>query len=400
MTGSDPRFTDVFFHRPFLLLWLGLLASSSGAFLFVIVLAARIFEETGSSLMASSVFAAQWLLPLALSRLSGTICTSYRIRSVLVIGEVISAFVVVGCALVLELGFVPLLALVMVRGFFEAMSKAARLVALKQYVDARFLEKASSLFGTSMYLSSGLGAIAGGLLAAQLTFLGVAVVAAGLSLIASLTYLALTRSAVAPPRKASVTSAWAVFRRQPELLRNTLQIFVICGVFQGFHNIARTALPMKHLPLGVTAATHLQVISSVGIVLGALFVFRFMSDAKHSVFRHPVVLVGLTALAMPLPYLVTTPAISFALYFAFIFAFEVAFTRVQNQIIVTTPVAAIGHVAAFNQGVNTALMAVVILIGSAAIDLSTVLLVASGLAALSVIASIVINRARFAEQTT
>ena len=96
MTASAPRFKDIFLHRPFLLLWIGLLASSSGAFLFVIVLAARIFAETGSSLMASSVFAAQWLLPLVLSRLSGTICTSYRIRSVLVIGEVISAFVVVG----------------------------------------------------------------------------------------------------------------------------------------------------------------------------------------------------------------------------------------------------------------------------------------------------------------
>lgn len=392
MSSEEPRFKEIFFHRPFLLLWIALLASSSGAFLFVIVLAAKIFAETGSSLKASSVFAAQWLLPLALQSLNGAICTRYRIRSVLVVTELLSAVVVIACALALEVGFVPMLAVVMVRGFLEATTKAARIVALKQYVDARYLRKASSLFGTSMYLSSGVGAIVGGAIAEQLTFLGVALVASVFSLVASVIYLGLAHASVAPPKRATGGGVTATFRSHPELFRLSLQLFVICGVFQGFHNVARTALPMKHLALGVVGSTQLQLLSSIAIVLGALFVFRFMSEPKRTLLYHPSALIAATAIAMPLPYLVHSPVASFALYFAFIFAFEVAYTRVQNEVVVTTPVAAMGHVAAFNQGVNTASMAVVILVASATVDQVTVSLVALGWAALSVVASVLIDR--------
>lgn len=392
MSTGEPRFKEIFFHRPFLLLWIALLASSAGAFLFVIVLAARVFAETGSSLKASSVFAAQWLLPLALQSVNGAICTRYRIRSVLVVAELLSAVIVIACALALEVGFVPMLAVVMVRGFLEAMTKAARIVALKQYVLPRYLRKASSLFGTSMYLSSGVGAVIGGVVAEQLTFLGVAVVAAMFSLVASLIYLGLARAAVAPPKQAAGGGALATFRQHPALFRTSLQLFVICGVFQGFHNVARTALPMKHLGLGITGATHLQLVSAIAIVLGALFVFRFMSDSKRTFLHHPSTLIGVTAIAMPLPYLVHSPIVAFTLYFAFIFAFEVAYTRVQNEVVVTTPTAAMGHVAAFNQGVNNAVMAVVILAASAAIDSVAVVVVSAGWAAISVGASLVIDR--------
>jgi 4-carboxymuconolactone decarboxylase len=119
------RFQDIFLHRPFLVLWTAFLISSAGTYLFVIVLAGRIFAETGSALMASSVFAAQWLLPVMLSKVVGRICSSYRIRSVAVMGELLSASVSIACAFAFDLSFASMLACVMLRGFFESLTRTA-----------------------------------------------------------------------------------------------------------------------------------------------------------------------------------------------------------------------------------------------------------------------------------
>ncbi|MDQ3337397.1 MAG: MFS transporter [Myxococcota bacterium] len=404
MTAEPPpapvRFQDIFLHRPFLVLWTAFLISSAGTYLFVIVLAGRIYAETGSALMASSVFAAQWLLPVMLSKVVGRICSSYRIRSIAVIGELLSASISIACAFAFDLSFASMLACVMLRGFFESLTRTARTVALKQYVDPRYLEKASSLFGTSMYLSSGFGAVLGTMLAERLTFLGVAAVDAGTFVVAALLYFGIQAK---PPvgRKASAGgSALATFRRYPDLFRISFYLYVISGVYQGFHNVARTALPMKHLGLDITGATNLQLVSAFGIVGGAVFVFRFMSDRRRTFARHPLFLIAITSFAMPVPFLTHDPMLSFASYCLFIFLFEVAFTRVNNEIIVTTPIESMGYVAAFNQGCNTALMAIVIVGASAAIDASSVQLVTCVLASAALVAGCLIARGPFSARSS
>jgi hypothetical protein len=92
--------------------------------------------------------------------------------------------------------------------------------------------------------------------------------------------------------------------------------------------------------------------------------------------------------------------LSFATYCLFIFLFEVAFTRVNNEIIVTTPIESMGYVAAFNQGCNTALMAIVIVGASAAIDASSVQLVTCVLASTALVAGCLIARRRFSARSS
>jgi hypothetical protein len=119
--------------------------------------------------------------------------------------------------------------------------------------------------------------------------------------------------------------------RHPALLRQAGYVVLSTGVFQGFHNAARTLLPMRGLGLDDRAVMHLQVASGLAIILGAVLV-----PLLGRLARRP----WLTPLACGLACLLLTAAsrapalgLLIAAYLAFLVAFELAFTAAQAGLI-------------------------------------------------------------------
>lgn len=138
-----------------------MLVSTMGAFLLLLAVAVRVLERTGSGLLASGVFAAQWLLPILCVNLVGYIVNRLTPRTGLIIFEMITAFFSAAIGLVAQSHLWFLFAIHAFRGLSENITKSIRLVGLERGTRPDLLERASSVFHTAQYLGSGLGGAVG-----------------------------------------------------------------------------------------------------------------------------------------------------------------------------------------------------------------------------------------------
>lgn len=362
----------LFADRAFLLMWCAMLASTAGTFLLLLALSLTLFTGSGSGFQASAVFGVQWLLPLAAAPLIGWLGSRFRPRGVLAAADVAGALLSLAVGFASGSGLLAVFVLLALRGLAEAVTKSVRVVALKRHMRPADLERAASLFNTSQYLGGAVGGLLGAALVERLTLPEIAAIDALTFGFAALCYLLLPaeirrEGAGGPPPTARV---WRAARRalagRPGLLANFHYLLLVTAIFQGFHNVARTPLPVGQLGLGAGGLMLLQVLSSTAIVAGALFVALFMQGPRGRV--HPALLVAATAAAMVGAVLLREPVASLALYTVFIFGFEVAFTKVQKDVILDCPDEAIAHVSALANALQMALMMAVVFLGGGLMD--------------------------------
>lgn len=392
---------ELVFSRAFFAPWLAMLVSTAGTFLLLLALSSDVMQRTQSATAAASVYGAQWLLPMLAPPLVAGLCARVRIGWALALSEAISAIVtVLVAAAILSGSFQLVLLLLVLRGLTESMTKSMRMVALKDAFEGVHLERASTIFGTSFYLGGALGGAIGSILVERLPLSVVALLDALTFAAAAALYLLFPSRPPAtgagrstPTMQLLRDGAAAVWHHQL-LFRSFVWVATTAIVFQGFHNAARTIIPMRNLGLGPSAVTQLQVISSVAILVGVALVARFMQGRFENTLAS-FLMIASTALAMLACTVVKSVPLVFGLYFVFICAFEVAFTKFNNALILHCPRKHMPAVASLNSALTSTGLLVFVLLTGVLADLYSATVAAAALA-LAAIALFMVGLLRIA----
>ncbi|EKG31540.1 MFS transporter [Pseudomonas avellanae] len=322
--------------RRFVLLWLATLVSSTGTFILLLSVSAYIIRVHNSGLGATSVFAFQWILPVALASLIRFTCEKVGLRKGVITSDIVNGLLSLLIGVLLANGLMLLvLVCFLLRGFVEAITKTSRVVFIKKLFEGRQLELASSTFNLSYYLGGVLGGVIGGLLVGTFSLLAVSAISAATFAFSALCYTGLphitaTRQSTSK-RRGVLMSNLAIVIKEPQLFAAFGYLCIATGVFQGFHNAARTILPIKVLELPDSAVMQLQIVSALGIILGALAVSLLPILVRWKNFG--LLANTLTAICLLLTTLVHNNTQLLIAYFLFIFLFEVSFTAAQSRLI-------------------------------------------------------------------
>lgn len=354
-------------------LWLGAFLGTTANFALYLMLAAEVYRATGSALLSSLMFAAQWILPILLVlriEQAGRILAPRALMLSASLAFVVLTALAAACAPATA----PLIGLCMLFGALDALVKSGRLIALKRYFDAERQRTAVSALASAMYVGSSLGGALFALVPEQNAVIVVAGGGIAAHLLAALVFARLPAPAAAPSVEGAAAHSVRAFAgalrqaaSEPRVFEALFCLILVCGAFQGFHNIARTALPLGHLDAGSAEVGILQVISGGAIIAGVVL-YRWLFAARD----------GLAGVAGQLGYLcaglllATTlmggVAASFAVYFAFILAFEFLFMHYQTRLVVAVEVGKITVVSAFQYAILNLAMLVTILAGGTLTD--------------------------------
>jgi hypothetical protein len=356
----------------FLVLWGAMLVSSTGTFFLLITASAWLLSNGGSGLSASAVFAAQWFLPVLLVSLVRRTCETPRLRRTAVSSESVQAVLSVCIGVLLAHRLVAaLLVFFLVRGLLEAVTKTARVVYTRKLFDGPRLALASYTFNNSYYLGGALGGVLGVLLVGRVPVTTAAWIDSATFVVSACCYRWLPNVSGADGLAAGSARRRGTLRRTGTLLRGdsrlaqaSVRLVIAIGVLQGFHNSARTIIPIRVLHLGEADVMRLQVVSGSAIFLGAVAVPMLLRRAPGS--RRWLELAGLGVAAVSMGLLPRVPdaLTMYIAYFIYLFAFEFVFTTAQATIIQRCPAAELVTLASVTNAVGTGnLVAVTLLTG-------------------------------------
>ncbi|MEI2605641.1 MFS transporter [Erwinia aphidicola] len=354
-------------------IWSAVLISTLGNFLLMLSLSVYIWRITGSNFLASAVFAVQW----------GAIIFSAPLVSRLL--QRISAAKLAACSewlggavsLLIGLSYQHLtlvFVLLALRGLVESLSKAARVVALKNSVPEPLLGRAASLFGTGTFIGIALGSLLGAILVEKLPLGWVALIDSLTFLLSGALYFLLWRrnktqeSAALAASGSALRPAFQALRELPQLRRQFIWVIVTTALLQGFHNVARTLLPINLLGLGEQGVMLLQAIARVSFFSGALVVALLMQGEDQSWRSQPWFIALISVVLMQLSLLTPVVWLSLAGYALYLFVFEIAFTFCQKNMIIQCPPSAMAAVSSSALSVSTLGMVLAIVAGGALSD--------------------------------
>jgi predicted MFS family arabinose efflux permease len=223
-----------------------------------------------------------------------------------------------------------------------------------------------SAFSTSNFLGLAFGALLASFLVTRLSMFQIAIVDSitfGMSaILCSILSISTTPSTT---KQSSFRSfdTWGVIRNSNLLRSSLFHLVVLTGLIQGFHNIARTAVPVLHFDTGKVGIQNTQLAFTIGVTLGAILVLRSAVVKKHFYFNPSVYLVVACFFAV---FALKMPTFEMAMIFYFLFAltFEISFTKLQNNIVLNTNKNQVGNIFSFFQMVaSLALVMFILLFG-------------------------------------
>ena len=199
---------------------------------------------------------------------------------------------------------------------------------------------ASYTFNNSYYLGAALGEVMGALLSSHVSVITAAVVDASTFVVSACCYRWLPNVSV--PRKDGVERR-GLFRQSAAVLRNrrdlTLSVvyFILAvGAFQGFHNTARTVVPVRMLHLPDSGVMKLQILTGAAVFLGAAAVPVLLHRIGFQRYLGPVMNIAASIAIIAVPR-AGGETMLYVYYFVFLFLFEFAFTVAQSFIIQKCP---------------------------------------------------------------
>lgn len=330
-----PALRTLLTRRTLLVLVLAMFLSMAGLHLLLVALAVDWLKATGSSALASLVYVAQMLAPVALTRVAARQCATISPRRVLIAcefgGMAIALLFVLGVTSVWAV--LPMLA---VRGYLDMLVKSARAVALKAHTEPSAIELANTLSTASFLLGAFAGGLLGTALIDRLSTREIALATMGLSCIAALLYAALPFTTA--PRTAQagtpdvLRTARAAFSRDHFLGRAFIYLVATSALFQGVHQTARVHIPMRELGLEGAGVSALQACAFGGVFVGLVLVGRFFTGST----RGPRLLPAFTlaaAMAGCVASLAASVAPTFTAYFVFMLFYELAFVVSMNTVV-------------------------------------------------------------------
>ena len=312
-----------------------LFVNTAGSMCVLLRLSTEVGDETGSGLLAGAVLSAPWLPALVLAGLL------HRVLAQRPPGRLMLAVETVSLGLTLALAAVPVadhllvrvaVAGLLVRGFFEAVTRSAASVLLRLTVPAERLGRINTLAEIGRLAGTSAGAALAGPLGAVLPLRGFLLVNAGTLVCSAL----LARTLPDTPPAAAEGERATGFRAAlgpvagDPVLRKVFALFLLVAFWQGFHTVAVTVVPRELLGGGTVLVGVFVALCGVAVFAGsfaALPVQRHLARVPVETWAVlPIVpLVGAVLLAR------TGPTV--AIYLVFLVLFEVAYVVFNNVLL-------------------------------------------------------------------
>lgn len=363
-----------------------LFVNTCGSFLVLVSLSTHVGSVTGSGLLAGAVLSAPWLPALLLAGPLNRLLSRPAPERLVRLAEAASliltaaALVAPGHAL-----FAVATVLVVARGFFEAVTRSATSVVLRGAVPAKRLDRANTVAEIGKLTGISVGAALAGPIGAVLPLRGlIAVNVATLALSALLAW-ALPSPAEAAPvgaRDGAGSAAGTRLRVEDPVLRKLFARFLLVALWQGFHTVAVTVIPLHMLGGGTRLVGVFVAISAVAIFAGSLAALpaqRYLGSVPSAAWA-----------LLPMPPLLaavlagrTVPTL--VLYAFFLVLFEVAYVHYNNRLLATASAEELSAVVTLRATLLPSGVAVSILVMGALCDLAGPLPTALVVAAVTVL---------------
>jgi hypothetical protein len=347
------------------LLWVINLSSISASVLVYIFLAHYALRELGSLLVSEFVLFAPMVVPVILAFQLSSLAGRLEVRLLLRLANALGAAACVVLFLFSTLNTWAILIGATVIGALDAVQRVARIVVIKQYFSTDEITFTVPLTLTAQFIA---GAVAGAIMAffpSQMTAAATATATISLFACAALCTFLLPPSACEAPRGQvelfRLTNGLQLLRELPALRRSLVSFVLLGSFFQGFYNISRLALPAYHLGLSQHYVGLLQIVASLAAVAGALYFYVMSRRGATFDLRY---IYPACAAAMFAACIGRSWPESYPLYFAYFFLFELAFFRLQADIMAATPKHQMPMVAALQYALVYAGMMLAIFVGA------------------------------------
>ncbi|MFJ6940016.1 MFS transporter [Streptomyces sp. NPDC101132] len=311
-----------------------LFVNTCGNFLVLVALSTHVGSTTGSGLLAGAVLSAPWLPALLLAAPLNRLLTRRPPEGLVRIAEAASLAVTVA-ALVAPGGALLAVAasLVVARGFFEAVTRSATSVVLRNIVPSERLDQANTVAEICKLTGVSVGAALAGPLSSVLSLRGLIAVNAATLAVSALLAWALPSApggAAAGAKGGAESGTGARLRVQDPVLRRLFARFLLVAFWQGFHTVAVTVIPLHVLGGGTRLVGIFVAVSAVAVFAGSLAALpaqRYLADVPSTTW----VLLPLVPLLAAVAVGRTVPTI--VLYALFLVLFEVAFVHYNNKLL-------------------------------------------------------------------
>ncbi|MEU0853542.1 MFS transporter [Streptomyces flaveolus] len=348
-----------------------LFVNTCGSFLVLVSLSTHVGSVTGSGLLAGAVLSAPWLPALLLAGPLNRLLTRHAPERLVRLAEAAS-LVLTAAALVAPGRSLLAVAVVLllVRGYFEAVTRAATAVVLRDTVPPDRLDRANTVAEIGKLTGLSVGAALAGPAASALSLRGLLAVNAATLVVSALLARALpaaSKPASADSPDGARTAAPARPRVDDPVLRRLFARFLLVSFWQGFHTVAVTVVPVQLLDGGTRLVGVFVAVSSVALFAGSLAALpaqRYLDrvpSAAWAVLPMPPLLAAMLAGA-------TVPTL--ALYALFLVLFEMAYVHYNNRLLATASDAQLPSVVTFRATLLPSGVAVSILVTGALCDLT------------------------------
>ena len=310
-----------------------LFVNTAGSFLVLLRLSTEVDDATGSSLLAGAVLSAPWLPALLLARSLNRLLRDRVPARLILAAEAVSlavtaaltALPVRGGALV-----VVAVAVVLVRGFFEAITRSATSVLLRILFSAGRLNQANTYAEIGKLAGTSTGAAVAGPLSAALPPRAFFALNAG-TLVCSLLLATLLPRDRRPARDGEgAGGSGQRLRLDSPVLRRLFALFMLVAFWQGFHTVA-----VNVVPRGVLGGDISLVGVFVAMSAAAIFAGSFVAlPAQRRLGRLPAETWALVPMAPLLAAVLAARVIpTLAGYAVFLVLFEVAYITFNNRLL-------------------------------------------------------------------
>lgn len=337
-----------------MVLWVINLASIAGCTISYVYLSYFIYNATGNVLLADSVLVAPMLVPILLYVAIKKVAASGSPRHIFALAN--AACLLSALVIFLLLPAFPMIAIAgaLIIGFLDAIQRVTRIVAIKRFFSGEDVKFAVPLTLTAQFIAGGLAGVMLAYFKGQTTPMIILSTVAVLFALAGLVSLRLPGSKAiedkespSAPTLLKSTSLTNLLKSNPLLKRYLMASIVFVSVFQGFFNISRVAMPAHQLGLNDEYVGYLQILSSLGALVGAV-AFYFYNKTGRTFSATAVRLVSIASLAaLCAASTGYSVASSYTAYFAYMFMWELMFFNYEANVVNACSNADMAHVATY-----------------------------------------------------
>lgn len=336
------------------LLWTVNLSSIAASIFSYVYLSYIVYQKTASVQLSEAVLIAPMVIPVVLCLAINRIAGASSPRAILIWFNVAGMAVALATYPLVDKHIWTAIAGTLVIGFLDATQRVGRMVAIKRYFSSNDVKYALPITLTAQFIA---GAIAGIVLsfykseitpavAGMITICAYGIGAfAGWLLPAAPSQVA--AGAAAAPAQGALAALARVLRDNPSLQRHFLAFVILVSAYQGFFNVSRVALPTHVLGLSQTYVGYLQIIGATS-ALGAALLFAYLGKRNTAFGRTAVVALNVFCLGAMVGATGTGDvAVSYTLYFVYMFLWEMLFFKHQSDVVAATPAEDMPLVATF-----------------------------------------------------